>query len=301
MQFVFFITCARQPLTMSSDSKRSGRSGSTRKNQTQTRSGDSRQDPPDDAHTRHLIRVAGLSAVKALFQHSPESVVRLFYEDRKVPDIGEFCSRMAQQRRPYRKVENDELAKISGTVLHGGIVAVAKPQPEHLLTLDGLRKLAATGQTLFVLDGIGNPHNVGAIARSLAFFGFQHLVLSGHPAQAGLSDAAYRIAEGGLHCLKIHRAKELPYLITHIRSDYRVVGTSLDKSARSLECLDAAGRPIMVIFGNEESGLTRTTQNACECLLKLSAAGDIQSLNVSATAAIISHHLSVTGHRAKTR
>lgn len=284
---------------MSSDSTRSSRSGSNRKNPTKTRLGDSRQDTPDNTHAKNLIRVAGLSAVKTLFQHSPESVVRLFYEDRKVPDIGEFCSRMAQQRRPYRKVENDELAKISGTVLHGGIVAVASPQPEHLLTSDGLRKLAASGQTLFVLDGIGNPHNVGAIARSLAFFGFKHLVLSSHPAQAGLSDAAYRIAEGGLHCLKIHRARELPYLISQIRSDYLVVGTSLDKSARSLDCLDAASRPIMVIFGNEESGLTRTTQNACECLLQLPAVGDIQSLNVSATAAIISHHLSVAQHRAK--
>ena len=115
-----------------------------------------------------LLRVAGFSAVSALFQRAPERVVRLFYDERQARQVGEFCARMAQLRRPYRKVDADELTKIAGTVLHGGVVAVAEPQSEQPLTVAECKRLLNSGTTLFVLDGIGNPHNVGAIARSLA-------------------------------------------------------------------------------------------------------------------------------------
>ncbi|MDD1649846.1 MAG: RNA methyltransferase [Methylococcaceae bacterium] len=241
--------------------------------------------------TTALIRVAGLSAVSALFRKSPERVVRLFYEDRRVPDVGGFCATLAGLRRPYRKVEGEELVKIAGTVLHGGVVAVAEPQPERPLSVEESRHLAQAHQTLFILDGIGNPHNLGAIARTLAFFGFRHLALSDHPLQAGLSDAAYRIAEGGLDCLSIHRIRALPDLMRQIRPLYRTLGTALGSRGQPLESLKAEQRPVAVILGNEETGLPSATLAACERVVTLSGRGNVQSLNVAATAAIIAYAL----------
>jgi TrmH RNA methyltransferase len=238
-----------------------------------------------------VLRVAGLPAVAALFKRSPERVLRLFYEDRLVPEVGGFCSLMAGLHRPYRRVGAEELAKIAGTVLHGGVVAVAEPRP--LLPFDPAeaRQWAAARQPLVVLDGIGNPHNLGAIARTLAFFGFGRLVISDHPEQAGLSDAAYRVAEGGLDALDVYRAAALPAALKRLKPDYRVVGTALVRNGLPLEALRDDPRPVALVLGNEENGLPRATLEACDAVVTLRGAGTVQSLNVSAAAAILAYAL----------
>jgi TrmH RNA methyltransferase len=245
--------------------------------------------PPASARPERLLRVAGLAAVSALFRHAPERVVRLFYEARRVPDVGDFCARMAEFRRPYRRVDENELATIAGTLRHGGVVAVAEPQPERLLSAGDMIRRACSGETWFVLDGVGNPHNVGAIARSLAFFGFKALVLSHHALQAGLSDAAYRTAEGGLDCLEIFRVRTLPTWLRQIKPEYQVMGTALDRRGVSLQEIRDDGRPRVIVLGNEETGLSLSTLEASDVLLTLPGAGEIQSLNVAATAAILAY------------
>jgi TrmH RNA methyltransferase len=244
-----------------------------------------------EAAPERALRVAGLPAVAALFRRSPERVLRLFYEDRLVPEVGNFCSQMAKLRRPYRKVEGEELAKIAGTVLHGGIVAVAEPNPVLPFDPAEAKRWAAAHQPLVVLDGIGNPHNLGAIVRTLAFFGFERLVISDHPEQAGLSDAAYRVAEGGLDCLKVYKATGLPGALKQIKPDYRVVGTALARNGLPLEALRDDPRPVALVLGNEEIGLPHATLEACDAVVTLRGAGAVQSLNVSATAAILAYAL----------
>ncbi|MFM8444465.1 MAG: TrmH family RNA methyltransferase [Methylococcus sp.] len=245
--------------------------------------------PSTHPKPERLLRVAGLAAVSALFRHGPERVVRLFYEDRRVADVGEFCARMAELRRPYRCVGGDELARIAGTLQHGGVVAAAKPKAERLLSVSEMKRRANAGATWFVLDGIGNPHNLGAIARSLAFFGFNSLVLSDHPRQAGLSDAAYRTAEGGLDCLEIFRVKTFSYWLRLIKPEYQVIGTALNRQGAPIEKTLRDERPKVIILGNEETGLSPAILSVCDTLLTLPGSGKVQSLNVSATAAILAH------------
>jgi TrmH RNA methyltransferase len=253
-------------------------------------------EPPEESHEasperERVLRVAGLPAVAALFKRSPERVLRFFYEDRLVPEVGEFCSKLAKLHRPYRKVEAEELAKIAGTVLHGGVVAVAEPNPVQPFDPAEAQRWAAAHQPLVVLDGIGNPHNLGAIARTLAFFGFERLVISDHPGQAGLSDAAYRVAEGGLDCLAVYRAAHLPAALKRLKPDYRVVGTALARTGLPLEALRDDPRPVALVLGNEETGLPKATLEACDAVVTLRGAGAVQSLNVSATAAILAYAL----------
>ncbi len=188
-------------------------------------------------------------------------------------------------------MDGEELARIAGTVLHGGIVAVVEPRPIAPFDPEAARAWASSGQPLFILDGVGNPHNLGAIARTLAFLGYRHLVISDHPAQAGISEAAYRVAEGGLEYLSIHRAERLPTLLKRIAGDFRVVGTALGRGGLPLENLRDDPRPVALVLGNEEDGLLPATLEACEAIVTLRGAGTVQSLNVSATAAIFAHAL----------
>jgi TrmH RNA methyltransferase len=236
-----------------------------------------------------LVRIAGLPAVRALFERSPGRVERLFFEPHLRAAAGGFCRDLARARKPYREVDADELARVAGTVLHGGIVAVAHPNPVLPFDPENARRWAETGAPLFLLDGIGNPHNLGAIARTAAFFGLDRLVLSDHPGQAGPSEAAHRVAEGGLEYVQLYKAARFAATLKRLRPHYRVVGTALTPGAEPMDRLPT-DRPLALILGNEEDGLPRTTLEACDNIVMIPGAGPIQSLNVAATAAILIHH-----------
>jgi TrmH RNA methyltransferase len=181
-------------------------------------------------------------------------------------------------------VDKAELARIAGTPLHGSVVAIATPQPLADFDRNAARMWARNGKPLLVLDGISNPHNLGAIARSAAFFGLERMVLADRPDQALPSDAGYRVAEGGLEHLNLHRAP-LPAALFEMRPAYRVIGTALGRGAVTDRL--GSGSPVAVVLGNEETGLDPATIAACDQVWSIPGSGRVQSLNVAAAAAIL--------------
>ena len=248
------------------------------------------------ATSKKLLRVAGLPAVAALFSVAPERVERLFFEESMRLHVSAFCAALARRRRPYRLVGAQEIERLAGSVMHGGIVALAAPRPLPVLEMAQCAHWAAGGRPLLLLDGVGNPHNLGAIARTAAFFGIERMVLSDHPAQAGPSDASYRVAEGGLEYVELHRAPFFARVLMGLRAHFRVVGAAAE-GGRPLPALRAADRPIALVLGNEEHGLPAATLKACEELVTIPGAGHVQSLNVAASAAILLQALSAHAPR----
>lgn len=250
---------------------------------------------PDRVDQRKLFRVAGLAAVSALFAHEPERVERLFFDERLKPAVGAYCKAMAAARKPYRMVEADELAKVAGTVLHGGVVALMAPRTLPLFDTEAARRAA---EPLLILDGVGNPHNLGAILRTAAFFGLPRVLVSDHPGQALPSEAAYRVAEGGFEWVTLERAPALPAVLKRLRASHRVFGTALDQTRPTVDAGALTGwrgkqsvKPPAVVLGNEEDGIPPATLAACEAVLTIPGSGRVQSLNVAATAAILIHAL----------
>jgi RNA methyltransferase, TrmH family len=241
-----------------------------------------------------LLHVAGLPAVAALFATAPERVERLFFDERRKGAVGPFCAALARARKPYRLVAEEELARVAGSAMHGGVVAVAEPRPVLPLDLAEAPEWARDGSPLLLLDGVGNPHNLGAIARSAAFFGLKRLVLSDHPAQAAPSDASYRVAEGGLEHLALFRATNFAAALRGLSRSYRVIGTALDRGTE-LAALAPATRPVALVLGNEETGLPRATLEACDAIVTIAGSGRVQSLNVSVTVGILLHALRQRG------
>lgn len=252
--------------------------------------------PPEEP--RRLFRVAGLAAVTALFERDPDRIERLFFDERLKGAVGDICQRLARARRPYRMVDGDELARVAGTPLHGGVVALIEPRPVPVLDPEAARRWAADGRPLLILDGVGNPHNLGAIVRTAAFFGMPRLVLSDHPAQALPSEAGYRVAEGGFEWVEIHRAQRFAATLKRLRGAYRVVATALTPHARPVAGLvrgtgggPSSSLPVALVLGNEEEGLPPATLAACDEVVMIPGNGHVQSLNVAATAAILIHAL----------
>lgn len=230
-------------------------------------------------------RLCGPVAVAAAFAHRPDAVLRLFYAPSRRAEAGPLCARLARARKPYREVPPEELAKIAGTTHHGGIVAIAAPRPVPPLP----HPEALPAGLLPVLDGVGNPHNLGAIARSAAFFGCRALLLSGDPRQAGLSDAAWRTSEGGLEALALYRAPELPAALRALAPRYLTVA-AVARGGVAPAALPH-GRPVALVLGNEEQGLAEETVSACAARVTLPGSGLVESLNVSVAAAVLMHAL----------
>ncbi|MFC7476689.1 TrmH family RNA methyltransferase [Dankookia sp. GCM10030260] len=243
---------------------------------------------PPDPH-----RICGPAPVRALFLRRPQQVLRLFYTEDWRQLAGPLCKHLARTRRPYREVGPEELTRIAGTRHHGGICAVtvarfAEPLPGHALPSHWAANLPQA-RLLPVLDGIGNPHNLGAIARSAAFFGSRALLLSGDPRQADLSDAAYRTAEGGLEHLEVLRARDLANLLRGMRGRYLTVAAVAAGGAPP-EAIPR-DRPIALVLGNEEQGMPQATLDACEARITLPGSGMVESLNVAQAAAVLFHAL----------
>jgi TrmH RNA methyltransferase len=235
-------------------------------------------------HERQLLRICGLAAVRALFERDPGRVERLFFEESMKREVGRFCQSLARERKPYRQTDKADLARVAGTILNGGVVAIAWPQPIADFPAEAVQEWARDGKPLLILNGISNPHNLGAIVRSAAFFGLERLVLADRPDQALPSDASYRVAEGGFEYLVLFRAP-IPATLAELRRHYRVVGTAPVKHAPP-----AAGgshRTAVLVLGNEETGLDQATLAACDEVVAIPGSGRVQSLNVAAAAAIL--------------
>lgn len=197
---------------------------------------------------------------------------------------------MAKARRPYREVTSEELIRIAGTEHHGGIVAIAVPREVPELGVGPFPQALLSAPVLPLLDGIGNPHNLGAIARSAAFFGCAGMLLSGDPRQAGLSDAAYRIAEGGLEHLMLMKLSNPAVALRALAPKFSTVAAVAAGGAAPADL--PRTKPFVLVMGNEETGLPGLTIAACAHRVTLPGSGRVQSLNVSVAAAVLIHALS---------
>jgi TrmH RNA methyltransferase len=230
--------------------------------------------------------ICGLNAVTALFARRPGDVLRLFYLPELRQRVGPWCAELAQTRRPYRIVDSEALQKIAATPHHGGVAAVARPR------IPAIFDSAAPPRHnfLLVLDGIGNPHNLGAIARSAAFFSVPALLIGEGPGHAMPSDAAYRVAEGGLEWLELLRTRDLPAALRALDPFYRTVATSLGLDVPALDALPR-DRPVALVLGSEERGVSDDVLKSCRRVIRVPGSGRVQSLNVAQTAAVLLHTL----------
>jgi len=241
---------------------------------------------------RDELKICGLAAVRARFARDPNSIVRLFFDLERSRQVGVMSKVLAQAKKIYRCVEPAELEKIAGSIHHGGIVAVVAPAPLREPTGDDLRAWARRGESLLVLDRIGNAHNLGAIARTAAFLGVPRLVIPDDAGAARPNDAAHRVAEGGFEHLEVWRVAALAAFARELAdAGYDVVGAATrggklgGKPAAVVP--GARPKPIALVLGNEEQGLAPDVAAHCTRLVTIPGSGKVESLNVSVAAAIL--------------
>ena len=130
----------------------------------------SRGDEPDRQEQMRPVkpkefRIYGLNACIAAFKKRPESVRKLWLLESRIPKLQELLAFCVKNRIGYNVVENEDLEKLTGSAHHEGVCLALLPQPELNLS-QWLMNAPAGGCLLLWLDGVGNPHNLGAIMRS---------------------------------------------------------------------------------------------------------------------------------------
>ena len=152
-------------------------------------------------------RVVGLAAAHAALQVRPRDVLHIAYSASARSALGELLREAARLRIAYREVDDEELARIAGTLHHEGICLQVRARAR--VTLDQVAEALREGGFVLALDQVLNPHNIGALLRSAAYFGAAALVI-GSRDQRGLGPAAVRIAEGGAEYVPVASSRTWP-------------------------------------------------------------------------------------------
>jgi 23S rRNA (guanosine2251-2'-O)-methyltransferase len=181
---------------------------------------------------------------------------------------------------PVRFEEREALDRMAGTAAHQGVVAVGAGH--HY---SGLEELAETAQLLVALDGVEDPHNLGAIIRTAHAAGADGIVVPERRA-AGLTETVVKAAAGALEHLPVARTGNLNQALARLKDrGFWIYGLdeSGDQTYDRVEYLS----PAVFVLGGEGKGLHQQVRKNCDLLVRIPLAGRISSLNVSVAAGIV--------------
>ena len=229
--------------------------------------------------------IFGIHAVEALLKHSPERIIELWLlqgrdDERLTPLIGQAKAFGTSIQVTSRKVLDDK----AESTQHQGIVArvkAAKILSEH--DLDDL--LAKTEQPfLLILDGVTDPHNLGACLRNADAAGVQGIIVP-KDNSVGLTATVSKVACGAAETVPLFQVTNLARTMRHLQEKgIWIVGTAGEADCELYQA-DLKG-PLAIAMGAEDKGLRRLSRESCDSLISIPMAGSVSSLNVSVATGI---------------
>lgn len=232
-----------------------------------------------------MDRLTGIHAVReALSAGRPLDRV-VIARGRKGERIEELVRLARANGVPVRFEAREQVERLAGGAEHQGVMAFAAARQAVALE-DILRATEAqTSGLLVLLDGVEDPRNLGAIARTALSAGAAGVVIA-ERRSAGLTETAARAAAGALEHLPVARVPNLARALEDLKeAGWWLVG--LDESApKNYTEVNLAGR-IGLVLGGEGEGLHELVRKRCDFLVSIPTSGPVRSLNVSVAAGIV--------------
>lgn len=231
-------------------------------------------------------RLYGLNACLAAFARRPQALRKVYLTEARLPALKAVLAWCVKHRLGYRVVEEGDLDKLTASRHHEGVCFdLVREEP---LALDALLQrlpAAPVPSLLLWLDGVGNPHNLGALLRSAAHFGAQGAIV---PAGAGLdvSGAAARVAEGAAEVVPLARAQAADAALAALRAAGFAIAATVPRDGVSLYATALPPR-LVLVFGAEGEGMSDAMIAAADLRLTIPGSGAIESLNVAASVAVV--------------
>lgn len=227
-----------------------------------------------------LEKIYGVHAVEALLRHHPKRVKQIWLaEGRSEPRLQNLIALAGENRVPVGSAERRELdAWVEG--VHQGVVAEVSPsQVWGEAMLDELLDRTEGAPLLLVLDGVTDPHNLGACLRSADAAGALAVIVP-KDKSATLTPTVRKVACGAAEVIPLVAVTNLARSLEKLKQrGLWVVGTA-GEAEQSLYQQDMTG-PTILIMGAEGSGMRRLTRDLCDYLVHLPMSGSVSSLNVS--------------------
>lgn len=226
--------------------------------------------------------VAGIHAVRTVLKHGAGRVQEILLDakrkDRRLKPLLDEARRAGV---PVNDSDRQTLDRLSGGANHQGVIARAEaPTALGEADLDELMAGLQEPAFLLILDGVTDPHNLGACLRTADGAGV-HAVIAPRDKSVGLTPVACKVASGAVETVPFIQVTNLARTLRHLQDSFRVflVGTA-GEAEQTLYQADLAG-PLGLVMGAEGAGMRRLTREQCDLLVSLPMQGGVESLNVS--------------------
>lgn len=228
------------------------------------------------------IVIYGLHSVQAYLNRHPEGVLEVFLlKGRDDERLNALVKGLRPLGLTLQWRERGQLDELAGDSHHQGVVARVREQApgdenDLVAYLDALE----APPFLLLLDGVTDPHNLGACMRSADAAGV-HAVITPRDKSASITPVVRKVAVGAADSLPFFQVTNLARTMEMLKErGIWLMGTALEEEAKSLYDVALTG-PVGIVMGAEGSGMRRLTRELCDVLLYIPMAGSVESLNVS--------------------
>ena len=243
---------------------------------------------PDNRRMSSPKVLFGFHAVGVRLKTAPQSIIEVYYEaTRRDARMRQFLARAKEAGVRLIEADGLRLAKLAGSHGHQGVAArveaVAQMQSLDEL-LDRLEEGGVANPLLLVLDGVTDPHNLGACLRSADGAG-AHAVIAPKDHAVGVNATVAKVASGAAETVPYFMVTNLARTLNELKErGIWVVGTSGDAD-KTLYQVDLKG-PVALVLGAEGPGMRQLTRKTCDELVRIPMQGAVESLNVSVASAL---------------
>jgi 23S rRNA (guanosine2251-2'-O)-methyltransferase len=226
----------------------------------------------------------GFHPVTARLRRDPASIERVLVRRDRIDARVDTLSKDATAAGvKVEQVDAERLDEVAGHRRHQGVVAFASPV-KAFVAIDDVLDTIDEPPLLLVLDGVQDPHNLGAVLRSADAFGV-HAIVVPKDRSVGVNATVAKVASGAAETVPVVAVTNLARTLRALKErDVWIVGADAD-AGESLFAADLTG-PIAWVFGAEGSGLRRLTRELCDRIVGIPLTGIVSSLNVSVAAGI---------------
>jgi 23S rRNA (guanosine2251-2'-O)-methyltransferase len=230
--------------------------------------------------------LVGFHAVIARIRQAPDSLKTVYYDvsrrDRRMKEFIEITQQTIG--RKVHQADSERLRQLAGHDRHQGVVAFAEPASLARNVAELLDSLGDKKPLLLILDGVTDPHNLGACLRVADGAGADAIIVP-KDRSAQLNTTVSKVASGA--------AETMPFVaVTNLARSMRelqeagvwLIGTS-DDAEKTLYEVDLTG-PVAIVMGAEGEGMRRLTKETCDELVSIPMFGGVESLNVSVASGV---------------
>ncbi|MDP3275895.1 MAG: RNA methyltransferase [Deltaproteobacteria bacterium] len=234
----------------------------------------------------HLLY--GLHAAKAALAARGDDVLRLAIAPALLESFDALLKPLRAREIVPRVMSVDSLDRLAQSKHHEGVLLWMRPR--QTLSAESVADVLLRGRGLAIaFDRVQNPHNLGAVLRTGAFFGVDVAIVEGPEGQNPLPAAALRIAEGGAESVTFVRVPSLARMLERLRGrGVSVLGT--DRASRRSLFETQVKRPSVMVLGNERQGLSPEVRAQCDVVVSIPGSATVDSLNVSVAAGVLISH-----------